>query len=55
VPVATFAIGESGAVNAGLHAVAMLARTDRKLAAKLEAFRRKQTRTVLDAELPPLQ
>jgi 5-(carboxyamino)imidazole ribonucleotide mutase len=33
VPVATFAIGESGAVNAGLHAVAMLARTDRKLAA----------------------
>jgi len=55
VPVATFAIGESGAVNAGLFAVAMLARADRKLAAKLEAFRRKQTRAVLDAELPPLR
>lgn len=55
VPVATFAIGESGAVNAGLYAVAMLSRTDRKLATKLEAFRRKQTRTVLDAELPALE
>lgn len=55
VPVATFAIGESGAVNAGLYAVAMIARTDRKLATKLEAFRRKQTRAVLDAELPPLR
>jgi 5-(carboxyamino)imidazole ribonucleotide mutase len=55
VPVATFAIGESGAVNAGLFAVAMLARGERKLAAKLEAFRRKQTRAVLDAELPPLK
>ncbi len=55
IPVATFAIGESGAVNAGLYAVAMLACTDRKLAQKLEAFRRKQTRAVLDAELPPLK
>lgn len=55
VPVATFAIGEAGAVNAGLYAIAMLARTDRKLAVKLEAFRRKQTRAVLDAELPPLR
>ena len=55
VPVATFAIGEAGAVNAGLCAVAMLARTDRKLARSLEAFRRKQTRAVLDAQLPPLK
>lgn len=55
IPVATFAIGESGAVNAGLFAVAMLAQGDRKLAVKLEAFRRKQTRAVLDAELPPLK
>lgn len=55
IPVATFAIGEAGAVNAGLHAVAMLARTDRRLATKLEAFRRKQTRAVLDAELPALK
>jgi 5-(carboxyamino)imidazole ribonucleotide mutase len=55
VPVATFAIGEAGAANAGLHAVAMLARTDRKLSAALEAFRRKQTKAVLAAELPALQ
>ena len=55
VPVATFAIGESGAVNAGLYAAAMLARFDRKLAAKLEAFRRKQSRAVLEAQLPPLK
>ena len=55
VPVATFAIGESGAVNAGLCAAAMLARTDRKLAGKLEAFRRKQSRAVLEAQLPPLK
>ena len=55
VPVATFAIGEAGAVNAGLYAAAMLARTDRKLALKLEAFRRRQTRAVLQAELPPLK
>jgi len=51
VPVATFAIGEAGAVNAGLFAVAMLARSDRKLALKLAAFRRKQTKTVLQAQL----
>ncbi len=52
VPVATFAIGEAGAVNAGLHAVAMLARADRKLALKLEAFRRKQTQAVLATKIP---
>jgi 5-(carboxyamino)imidazole ribonucleotide mutase len=52
VPVATFAIGEAGAANAALHAVAMVARNDRKLAAKLEAFRRRQSRAVLAAELP---
>ncbi|MCC7079913.1 MAG: 5-(carboxyamino)imidazole ribonucleotide mutase [Burkholderiales bacterium] len=55
VPVATFAIGEAGATNAGLYAIAMLARTDRKLAAALEAFRRKQTRAVLGSELPALK
>jgi 5-(carboxyamino)imidazole ribonucleotide mutase len=55
VPVATFAIGESGAVNAALYAAAMLARSDRKLAGKLEALRRKQTRAALDAELPALK
>lgn len=55
VPVATFAIGEAGAANAGLHAVAMLARNDRKLAQKLEAFRRAQTDAVLTAQLPALK
>jgi len=52
VPVATFAIGEAGAANAGLHAVAMLARNDRKLAAALDGFRRKQAEAVLSAQLP---
>ena len=39
VPVATFAIGPSGAANAGLFAVALLATTDSALAAKLERYR----------------
>jgi 5-(carboxyamino)imidazole ribonucleotide mutase len=43
IPVATFAIGEAGAKNAALFAVAMLALTDEALAAKLEDFRAKQT------------
>jgi 5-(carboxyamino)imidazole ribonucleotide mutase len=43
VPVATFAIGEGGAANAALFAVAMLARGDAVLAAKLDAFRARQT------------
>jgi len=49
VPVATFAIGEAGAANAALFAVAILAITDRKMLKKLEAFRRKQTQAVLKA------
>lgn len=53
VPVATFAIGEAGAHNAALFAVALLARTDPGLAARLEAFRAEQTATVLAADLPP--
>jgi 5-(carboxyamino)imidazole ribonucleotide mutase len=55
VPVATFAIGEAGAANAALHAIAMLATKDRKLALELEAFRRKQTEAVAAAELPSLK
>ena len=55
VPVATFAIGEAGAANAALHAIAMLARSERKLAAALAAFRRKQAQAVTKAELPPLK
>lgn len=52
IPVATFAIGEAGARNAGLFAVAMLARQDPRLAQKLEAFRRTQTDKVLGLTLP---
>jgi 5-(carboxyamino)imidazole ribonucleotide mutase len=53
VPVATFAIGDAGAHNAGLYAVALLARTDPGLAAKLDLFRATQESTVLNATLPP--
>ncbi len=53
IPVATFAIGEAGAANAGLFAVAILATTDTALAAKLSAFRRNQTEQVLGQKLPP--
>lgn len=47
IPVATFAIGEAGAANAGLFAVAMLATSDKALAAKLSDFRRKQSEKVM--------
>jgi 5-(carboxyamino)imidazole ribonucleotide mutase len=43
IPVATFAIGDAGAANAALHAIANLATTDPILAKKLIAFRTKQT------------
>jgi 5-(carboxyamino)imidazole ribonucleotide mutase len=49
IPVATFAIGEAGAANAALFAVALLALSDKSLAGKLEEFRRKQTEAVLKA------
>ncbi len=52
VPVATFAIGEAGAANAALFAVAMLALSDEALASKLKEFRKKQTEAVKKAELP---
>jgi 5-(carboxyamino)imidazole ribonucleotide mutase len=52
VPVATFAIGEAGAANAALFAVAMLARDDERLARKLAAFRVRQVRTVRAMKLP---
>ncbi|AKU10898.1 phosphoribosylaminoimidazole carboxylase catalytic subunit [Azoarcus sp. CIB] len=51
IPVATFAIGEAGAANAGLFAVALLANEDAALAKKLEEFRTRQTQTVLDMTL----
>lgn len=47
IPVATVAIGDAGASNAALLAVAMLATTDAKLREKLEAFRKAQTEKVL--------
>ncbi len=43
IPVATFAIGEAGAANAALFAVAMLAAGDAALQARLDAFRAEQT------------
>ena len=52
IPVATFAIGEAGAANAALFAVAMLALSDSKLASKLAEFREKQSEAVRKAELP---
>src|SRR5256714_1597820 len=50
IPVATFAIGDAGAANAALFAVAILALSDDKLAKKLGEFRRKQTESVLKSE-----
>lgn len=52
VPVATFAIGEAGAANAGLFAVALLAVHDSGLSVQLNEFRQKQTEAVLASELP---
>ncbi len=51
IPVATFAIGEAGAANAALFAIAMLANEDADLAAHLDAFRAKQTDKVLAMQL----
>ena len=52
VPVASFAIGEAGAANAGLFAVAMLAVNNSELGERLIAFRREQTEKVLATKLP---
>ena len=52
IPVATFAIGEAGAANAALFAVAMLALTEPSMNKKLAEFRAKQTEAVRKAELP---
>ena len=54
IPVATFAIGEAGAVNAALFAVAMLALSDPELAKKLADFRTNQSEKVLAKTLPDL-
>lgn len=52
VPVATFAIGKAGAINAALFAAAIVAHGDAGVKAALDAFRAKQTKTVLEAKLP---
>jgi 5-(carboxyamino)imidazole ribonucleotide mutase len=52
IPVATFAIGEAGAVNAALYAIAMLALSDKALDRKLAGFRARQSEAVKKAELP---
>jgi len=52
IPVATFAIGEAGAANAGLFAVAMLAQGDAKLAKLLAQFRAGQAEAIKNAKLP---
>jgi 5-(carboxyamino)imidazole ribonucleotide mutase len=53
VPVATFAIGNAGAANAALFAVAMLAVGDPGLRERLDAFRASQTETARSMTLPP--
>jgi 5-(carboxyamino)imidazole ribonucleotide mutase len=54
VPVATFAIGEAGAANAALTAVAMLAALDDALAVRLQDFRTQQTAAAKAMTLPPV-
>ena len=55
VPVATFAIGKAGAINAALYAVSMLANNDAAVLQKLEDFRAQQRDAVLDMTLPPAE
>lgn len=51
IPVATFAIGDAGAANAGLFAISILANQDATLSNKLAEFRIKQTEKVFNMEL----
>ena len=55
IPVATFAIGEAGAANAGLFAVSMLALGSPVLAGKLVDYRKKQAETIAATTLPSLE
>ncbi len=54
IPVATFAIGEAGAANAGLFAISMLALNDLALAQRLAQYRQKQAEIVAATTLPTL-
>ncbi|MEJ7800762.1 MAG: 5-(carboxyamino)imidazole ribonucleotide mutase [Ilumatobacter sp.] len=53
IPTATFAIGEAGAVNAALFAVALLAATDPELAEALQAYRDERRTEAASSTLPP--
>jgi 5-(carboxyamino)imidazole ribonucleotide mutase len=53
IPVGTLAIGAAGAKNAALLAVSIIALSDEKTRQNLEAFRKKQSDTVLGQRLPP--
>ena len=53
IPVATFAIGEAGAINAALFAVSILANQNAELGKKLASFRQQQKDAVLAKRLPP--
>ena len=54
IPVATFAIGKAGSINAALFAISMLSVFDHDVADKLEVFRQKQKNAVLEMTLPPV-
>ena len=54
IPVATFAIGEAGAANAGIFVAHMLSLGDAGLAQRLRDFREKQADAVRAAKLPEL-
>jgi 5-(carboxyamino)imidazole ribonucleotide mutase len=51
IPVATFAIGEAGAYNAGLFAISLIAINDKEINQKLKDFRKKQVTKVLNMKL----
>ncbi len=55
VPVATFAIGKAGAINAALFAVAMLGNDNADYQRKLDQFREDQQQAVFDMVLPPVK
>jgi len=54
IPVATFAIGEAGAANAGLFAISMLALNDAPLAERLSEYRKQQAVKIAETVLPAL-
>jgi len=54
IPVATFAIGEAGAANAALFAIAMLALNDAQLAQRLSDYRKQQAVKIAETVLPAL-